>query len=123
MKRRSKADPISILDNIVIESHIDPPPVNLTSPWTHLVFKMKFNQSCVLDRQDYVLKFKYACIRLGFGFSRRRISESEWRVWKIERTEDTDPKKPKIPDRAYYADRGMIVISGSKQVKKKRVRG
>ena len=107
-----KRDPIDLVQSIKIERGIDCPPINLTSPWTYLALKMKAGDSVRLDRYEHVLKLKYALLRLGFAFVRRKFADDHWRVWKLKKS-GRPSKKPSIPDRVYYASREQIVI-GSK---------
>lgn len=109
-----KRDPITLIEAIKIESGIDCPPVNMTSPWTYLAMKMKVGDSVRLERYDHVLKLKYALLRLGFAFVRRKFSEDDWRVWKVKKSGRTS-KNPKMPERVYYSDRSQIIIGSKKR--------
>ena len=80
----------------------------MTSPWTYLALKMKVGDSVQLDRYEHVLKLKYALLRLGFAFVRRKFSDDCWRVWKQKR-KVAEAQKSHNSQRVYFAKRSQIV--------------
>jgi hypothetical protein len=116
---RKKTDSFEVLNSIKIESGIEPPPQNLTSPWSYFAMKMKVGDSVEVERYDYLLRLKYNILRFGFGITIRKLGESRWRIWKIKKT-GNKPNNPSIPDRVYYGERNQIIISGSKKVRVKK---
>lgn len=108
--RRSKND-VEIIADIKIESGIQPPPVNMSSPWTHLAFNMKVGDSVELTNACHVHKLRYALMRLGFCHIRRKFSDTHFRVWKVTRAH---LKKKKIPKHILYSVRNQTIIGGSK---------
>lgn len=118
MKKPSKRDPIDMISSLKIDKGIACPPVNMTSPWTYLALKMKVGDSVQLDRYEHVLKLKYALLRLGFAFVRRKFSDDCWRVWKRKKS-GRSSKNPRIPKRVYFAKRSQIV-TGQIELPKRR---
>lgn len=118
-KDEIKRDPISLINSIKIEKGIPCPPINMTSPWTYIALKMRVGDSIKLERYDHVLKIKYALLRLGFAFVRRKFGEDDYRVWKMPKSK-RGSKNPTIPDRAYYTTREGIIIGSKKKCLKKK---
>lgn len=116
-KKKPKRDPISIIDSIKIEKGIPCPPINMTSPWTYIALKMHVGDSIKLERYDHVLKIKYALLRLGFAFVRRKFGDDDYRVWKMPKSK-RGSKNPTIPDRAYYTTRAAVIVGSRKKPKR-----
>jgi hypothetical protein len=109
---------MELVSNIKIESGILPPPINMTSPWTHIAYSMKVGDSILLNKYDDVLKIKYALLRLGFLSVRRRIDADSWRIWKVERS-FAKKRGKKIPKCVLYSNQTRLVIAAAAKEKKK----
>jgi hypothetical protein len=103
----NKRQKLEFIHGIEIESGVEPPPMNMTSPWSYLAWNMKANESVLLKSYDHVMKLKHSILKLGFKTIRRKIGEDQWRIWKVHKKYNKSPSGNPIQ----YSKRTLDVIS------------
>lgn len=116
-KKSKKHADTQYVHGIVIDKGVECPPVNMTSPWTFLAFKMAPGDSVEVKSRDHLDKLKDAISRLGFHPIRRKLGEEHYRIWKMAKGYKA---KRQVGDWVKYADRTTTFIaSGAGKVKRK----